>query len=223
MKLTEENLIKLDELLDEAYGQRIWEPKGTALDNLLLTVLTQATNDRNSHKAFQALKKAFPTWEEVIEAPLGRVVDLLRECGLAHQKALRMKGILRGLKDERGELSLDFLGEMNPEDAFNYLMRFKGVGPKTAACTLLFTWGMDVFPVDTHIHRISKRLGLVDGRASAIQTQERWQVVLPPGRAYSLHVGLIEHGRKVCVARNPVCYECRLTGVCDYFSYHIGG
>ncbi len=217
MELTRENLIKLDELLNEAYGKRGYKSEGSALDILIRTVLTQATNDKNAYKAFDALKEAFPTWEEVLDASIEDIAIPLKIGGLAYQKAQRIKGILQKLKEDNHELSLDFLEDQDLEDAFKYLTGFHGVGPKTAACTLLFTWCMDVFPVDTHIHRLSRRIGLVNEKATAVQTQKVWQEAIPPGRTYSLHVGLIEHGRKVCRARNPLCHECNLTEVCDYF------
>jgi endonuclease-3 len=217
MELNSENLVLLDDLLIQAYGPRPWRSHGSALDILILTVLTQATNDLNSHRVFKELKVRFPNWDEVLDASPEDLIPILKAGGLAQQKAARIQGILGELMEEKGEFSLEFLKDWQPLEAFDYLLGFKGVGPKTAACTLLFAWNMQVFPVDTHIHRISKRLGLVDEGTNAVKTRDLWQGALPTGRAYSLHVGLIEHGRRTCVARNPKCFHCNLTSICDFF------
>ena len=142
----------------------------------------------------------------------------IRSAGLANTKAPRIQAILRRLQEERGRPSLKHLARMSHAAAMEYLMSLPGVGPKTAACTLLFGMGRDVFPVDTHIHRLCRRLGIVSNFATAEQTQDLMAALVPKGRALSLHINLIRHGRRVCKAQRPRCDGCVLAGVCDSVS-----
>jgi endonuclease-3 len=184
------------------------------LDTLIKTVLSQATNDRNSQKAFTSLKQAYPTWEQVALAPDEHIAQLIQVGGLGPQKARRIKAILASIKKQAGSYDLGFLQNLRMEQAWDLLMALEGVGPKTAACTLLFSFGMPFFPVDTHIHRIAKRLGLVPPGKSAENTQLIMQACVPADLVERLHINLIELGRTYCDARNPLCDECPLKHMC---------
>ncbi len=190
--------------------------RGNILDTLILTILSQATNDRNSARAYSDLKAAFPGWEAALRAPAGQLAGAIRHGGLADQKAPRIQGILARIQADQGRLDLEFLRDWPPEKAFEYLTSFDGVGPKTAACTLLFAAGHPFFPVDTHILRIAHRMGLVPPKSTAEAAQRQLQVEIPTDLHYRLHVNLIEHGRAVCHPRNPGCPECVLRESCHW-------
>jgi len=181
------------------------------------TILSQNTSDRNSHRAFERLKARFTDWTAVLSAPTRQIEATIRVGGLAKTKARRIKAILSQIRRPCDNLSLDWLCAMNAQEAAKVLTGFKGVGPKTIRCVLLFACGMDVFPVDTHIFRVSRRLGLIPERATVKRAHELWDEFLPQGLAYSLHLGLIEHGRQTCFARRPRCPHCCLRGLCRYY------
>ena len=184
------------------------------LDSLVLTVLSQNTNDGNSGRAFEQLKVRFPTWEAALQAPRRQVEKAIRIGGLAQIKSGRIQEILRRIKQERGKLDLEFLREMPIADVREYLLSLPGIGRKTAAVLMLFQLDLPVFPVDTHIHRVSKRLGLVPPNASAERAHDVFDGMLKPKQMFPLHVGLILHGRRICVARRPRCPECSLLELC---------
>lgn len=200
----------------EAYGKPRWRHRLPPLDELVSTILSQNTNDLNRDRAFAALRAAFPTWEAVRDAPPAAVVHAIRPAGLANQKGPRIQAVLRALTEERGRLDLRFLRRMTPEQAAAWLMRFKGVGRKTASIVLLFSLGMPAFPVDTHIHRVSGRLGLRPPRASLDQTHDLLGRTFPPETYYAAHLNLIRHGRQVCHARKPDCPACVLRRLCPH-------
>ncbi len=206
---------RIEAILRKEYGVPKVAPARTLLDALVETILSQNTTDKNSSRAFAALRKRYPRWQEVLAAPTADIVATIRSAGLANTKAPRIQAILRRLQEERGRPSLKHLARMNHAAAMEYLMSLPGVGPKTAACTLLFGMGRDVFPVDTHIHRLCRKLGIVSNFASAEQTQETMATLFPKGRGLSLHVNLIRHGRLVCKAQRPRCRDCMLAGLCD--------
>jgi endonuclease-3 len=185
------------------------------LEMLIATLLSQNTNDQNSHRAWQLLRQKFPRWELVLAAPVSRIASAIKVGGMKNQKAERIRGILRRLKIERGALSLRFLAHMKNEEALEYLRSFKGIGTKTAACVLVFSLGRDVFPVDTHVHRLCNRLGLVD-TSTPDETFETMQPLVPSGKAYSFHTNLIRFGRSVCKAQRPRCGGCPLFDVCVF-------
>ena len=187
--------------------------RSNPLDTLIATLLSQNTNDQNSYKAWLNLRRRFPTWEDVVSAPKRDVAKSIEVGGLKNQKAQRIQAILRSVHHERGSYSLDFPDEKTNEDIMLYLMSMKGVGTKTAACVLVFSLGRDVFPVDTHIHRICNRLGLVRTK-SADGTYETMSELVPEGRAYSFHVNLIRFGRQTCKAGKPLCGDCVLFEQC---------
>jgi endonuclease-3 len=184
------------------------------LDELVATILSQNTSNSNSSAAFDELRRRFPDWEAVRRAPAKRVAAAIRIGGLANQKAPRIKALLQRLYVERGELSLEFLHELPLGEAREYLRRFPGVGPKTAACTLLFACRKPILPVDTHIHRISQRLGLIGPRINEAQSHDELARLVSPGRVLDFHIQLIRHGREICTARNPHCFDCILLDRC---------
>jgi endonuclease-3 len=200
--------------LDGAYGPFEPKPALDPLDGLVLTVLSQATNDRNSSLAFARLKARFPTWGEVLAAPLGEVESAIRPGGLSRTKARVIGAILGELRSSPTGLDLRHLAGVPARTAMGALTALPGVGLKTAACVLLFDLGRPVMPVDTHVHRISRRLGLVAERATPDQTHAVLTAITPEALVYRLHVWLIAHGRAVCRARTPRCDGCVLAGLC---------
>jgi len=200
----------------EAYGEPRWRRPLPPVAELVSTILSQNTNDLNRDRAFAALRAAFPTWEAVRDAPASAVIQAIRPAGLANQKGPRIQAVLRSITEERGRLDLRFLRRLPPDQAAAWLMRFKGVGRKTASIVLLFSLGLPAFPVDTHIHRLSGRLGLRPPRASLDQTHALLARTFPPETYYAAHLNLIRHGRQVCRARRPDCPACVLRRICPY-------
>ena len=210
--------LTIHRLLIEEYGDHPWHPHRDPLSELVVTILSQNTNDINRDRAWRRLRERFhgPDWREVMAAPTEELVEAIRPGGLAETKAPRIQEALRTILAERGELSLDFLAQMPVEEAKAWLMRLKGVGPKTAAIILLFSLGRPAFPVDTHVHRLSLRLGLIPPRTSREKAHRLLEELLPPEIYYSFHLNLIAHGREVCQAHLPKCAICILQEHCDY-------
>lgn len=204
--------------LERAYGVPVNKRPLDAdpLDELVATILSQATTDTNSARTFAALKARFPTWDAVLRAREQTLADTIRAGGLANQKASVIRALLRQLKEERGALDLSFLHEMSADEAVQYLSRFRGIGPKTIACTLLFACRKDVFPLDTHIFRILRRIGLVPANYSDARAHAHMTALVPAGKFYSFHVNLIRHGRALCRPRDPSCERCPVVEYCDY-------
>lgn len=216
--VTEEQLRDAHERLTAAYGERVWRPRHrSVLDGLVGTILSQNTSDVNSHRAFQQLKETFPTWEEVRRAPLGDVADAIRSGGLAETKAARIQQILDAVHEEQGETDLEHLREQTNDEIKAYLSQFPGIGPKTVSCVLLFTLGRPDFPVDTHVWRITRRLGWLPEETSREAAYEALNRLVPDEIKYSLHVLLIHHGRVCCRARRPRCEVCVLAEGCAFF------
>ncbi|MCD6288861.1 MAG: endonuclease III [Anaerolineae bacterium] len=207
--------------LVEEYGRPAWHSHGDPVDILVSTFLSQNTSDTNSSRAFRALRDRFPTWEAVINAPVEEIEEAIRPGGLARSKAPRIQAALRRIIEERGDLTLDFLVDMPLDQAKAWLQSIHGVGAKTAAIVLLFSLGRPVFPVDTHVHRVSKRLGIVPPNASPEQTQKKWETLVPQETFYPLHINLIRHGRQVCKSRDPRCHICILQDLCDYYQSEV--
>lgn len=205
------------ELLEDFYGYPTWRPHLPPVDELVSTILSQSTTDSNRDLAFEALKARFGSWEAVRDAPVEEIIATIRRAGLANQKGPRIKRALQKLTAERGELSLDFLAEMPVEEAKAWLTGFDGIGPKTAAIILLFSFNKPAFPVDTHIHRVTRRLGLIDPTTSAERAHAELEAIIPPEDYLPVHLNLIRLGREICQARRPRCEECPLTAYCDYF------
>lgn len=203
--------------LERAYGLPVWRTPLPALDELVSTILSQNTNDLNRDRAFQSLRARFPTWEAVRDAPSRSVVAAIRSAGLANLKGTRIQKALRAITAERGSLDLDFLRRLPPDEARAWLLRLHGVGPKTAAIVLQFALGHAAFPVDTHVYRVSGRLGLRPERASAEQAHDILADLFQPEDYGSVHLNLIRHGRQVCHARRPACPDCILRDLCQYW------
>ena len=206
-------------LLLRAYGKPEWKPDGNALGGLVETILSQHTSDVNSGRAYRQLVATFPTWEQVRDAPVEEVAQAIRSGGLANMKAPRIQEVLRVLTNRLngGPLSLDLLKTRQISEAREYLRSLPGVGPKTVACVLLFSLGLAAFPVDTHVLRTSKRIGLIGAKVSADQAHTVFEAMLPGEWAYPLHVNLIRHGRQVCHAQRPDCAHCPLRLECAYY------
>ena len=207
---------KIERLLREQHGEPLERRRADPIDVLLQTILSQNTTDVNSRRAFRLLRERFPDWEAVRIAPVGRIEESIRVGGLAATKARYIKEVLSQIHESFGELSLLPLCGMKAERAAAALARFKGVGPKTASCVLLFGCGMNVFPVDAHILRISRRLGLIPENTTLRRAHKLWAEFLPGRLAYSLHINLIRHGRQTCRARKPQCSACCLRRICKH-------
>src|SRR5437764_5797255 len=186
------------------------------LDMLVSVILSQATSDTNSDRTYDALKERFPTWDAVLRAREQTLADTIRLGGLANQKAAVIRGLLRQIKERHGSLDLSFLRDMPTEEAARYLSQFRGIGPKTVACTLLFACGQDIFPLDTHIFRVLRRVGLIPSKCSDEFAHRVMNSLVPAGKFYSFHVNLIRHGRKLCRPRDPACERCPIVEYCDY-------
>ena len=208
-------LTRIATLLRQAYGPcRPLRRRDNPLNTLIQTILSQNMSDANSDRAYAALRQRFPDWEDVRRAPLRTLISTIRSAGLANIKAVRIKALLEDIWAEQGHFDLSFLRDLSDEEVRAYLARFKGIGSKTIVRVLLFGMGRPAFPVDTHVFRVSRRLGLVNGQL----TPERAQFLescIPPDDRHALHLHLIQHGREVCKAQRPLCAQCVLARVCD--------
>ncbi len=182
---------------------------------LIGTLLSQNTNDRNSHRAYVALRRLYPTWRKVAEAPVNAIAAAIKVGGMKNQKSVRIKALLQGLKKKNGSYNLNGIEKLSDDEVIETLTKFKGIGIKTASCVLLFSLRRNVFPVDTHVHRICNRLGLVRTN-SPDRTFEMMRPLIPDKKAYSFHTNLIRFGRSVCLARNPRCGRCPMFTMCRY-------
>lgn len=214
----EEKAPEVQKRLAWEYGDLVWRPSIDPLSELVLTILSQHTSDTNRDRAFAEMRRRYPTWEEVRDAPTPELVDAIRSGGLANQKAPRIQDTLRRIWEERGELNLDFLTDMPVEKAKVWLGSFRGVGPKTAACVLMFSCGMPVLPVDTHVYRVSQRLGLIGPRVNAEQAHTVLEDLLEPAQRYTFHINMITHGRRICKAQRPLCEACIVRDWCLYYN-----
>jgi endonuclease III len=203
--------------LEAVYGVPKPERGLDPLDVLIETILSQSTSNANSSRAFESLKKRFPTWEAARRARVTSIETAIRSGGLARQKSVRTKQLLNEIYKRRGSLDLSFLKSAPLDDAKEFLASFKGVGPKTVACTLLFSCNRAVFPLDTHIFRIARRLGLISEKCSDEQAHTSMGEMIPHKRYYEVHINLIRHGRKICRPRDPLCEQCCLIEYCEYY------
>jgi endonuclease-3 len=197
-----------------AYGDRTWQKRLEPVDELILTILSQNTSDLNSRRAFKSLTQNFRTWSNVASAEPATIADTIRAGGLAEVKAKYIKNTLKALQKAAPGFDLRFLAEGKVKDSRGWLLQLPGVGMKTASCVLLFSLGMPAFPVDTHVYRVAKRLGLIKDSTSADAAHLELERLTEPGDIYRCHVLLIEHGRKTCKAQRPLCNVCCLNEVC---------
>ncbi len=213
-----EKLARIAPILRQTYRtqrpRRQWD---NPLDSLIHTLLSQNTSDQNSHRAYAMLRERYRSWEDVHRAPLRALIAAIRCGGLANIKAVRIKGLLEEIWREQGHFDLSFLRDLSSEEVVAYLGRFKGIGSKTIACVLLFGLGRPAFPVDTHVYRVSRRLGLLNGQATSPEAAQAFlEPLIPPGERYGLHLALIQHGRQVCRAQRPLCHDCVLARLCTH-------
>jgi endonuclease-3 len=216
-KATKATIRKVNDLLESVHGKKVNRHHDDPLDELILTILSQHTNDQNRDRAYENLRRHFPTWEDARAARVADIADAIRCGGLANQKAARIQDILNQIQEERGALSLDFLHAASIEEAEEFLSRFNGVGPKTIACVLLFACKKPAFPIDTHIDRITRRLGWVDAKTSTQAAHAFIRPLVPDEIKYQLHVNLIWHGRTTCKAQKPLCEQCALRKLCQWY------
>jgi endonuclease-3 len=200
--------------LRAVYGIPRMAPHGDPLAELVLTVLSQSTNDRNRDVAYLRLRACLPTWEAVRDAPVAAVEEAIRPGGISRVKSRRIQSILQAVSEPSGELSLDWLAHAPLEEARAYLTELPGVGRKTAACVLLFAYGRREVPVDTHVSRVGTRLGLLRAGAPFAELHDQMLALTPPGEELELHVNLLRHGRRTCHARGPACGACALARMC---------
>jgi len=198
------------------YGGPTWRNPLPPVDELVSTILSQNTNDLNRDRAFRSLRASLPTWEAVRDAPTSAVIRSIRSAGLANQKGPRIQKVLREITRERQGLDLTFLAEMPLEHARNWLMKFHGVGPKTAAIVLLFSLDKPAFPVDTHIYRVSGRIGLRPKKMSVEKAHRHLESLFRQDAYYAAHLNLIRLGREVCHPRKPDCPKCPVRSSCDF-------
>jgi endonuclease-3 len=202
--------------LRELYGRPVNHPHGHPIAELVRTVLSQNTNDRNRDVAYERLRERLPTWEQVRDAPVSEVADAIRPGGLSQTKAPRIQAILALLGDSGSEPDLDWLADADRDDALAFLTSLPGVGRKTAACVMIFALGRPEIPVDTHVYRVGGRLGLFRERASFEEAHDEMLAITDPEDAYELHINLITHGRRICRPQ-PRCEQCCLRRMCPYF------
>lgn len=207
------NIISL--LQEEFPGLEPRPSKADPLDILIATMLSQNTTDKTSFLAFQNLKNNIGTWEDVLNAPISKIRNAVRVCGLTNQKSAAIKNLLKELKHKHGKLSLKYLSKMSDEEIYNDLLQYKGIGVKTISCVLAFSLGRDVFPVDTHVHRVTNRLGVVKA-VTPVKTFEQVKDLIPQGKKFLFHTLLIRFGKKICRAQKPLCGRCRLYDVCEF-------
>ncbi|MGD8996518.1 MAG: endonuclease III [Anaerolineae bacterium] len=203
------------DLLLDAYGHHRWHPRDPVA-TLVKTILSQNTNDVNRDTASKRLQERFPTWEMVRDAPEEELVEAIRPAGLGPTKAPRIQAALRTITGREGAITLDFLRHMSTEEAREWLIDLPGVGPKTAAIVLCFALGKPAFPVDTHVHRVSRRLGLIPEGTSREKAHDVLEEIVPEELYYPFHLNLIAHGRAICHARTPECERCMLREDCEY-------
>ncbi|MGB3702197.1 MAG: endonuclease III [Anaerolineales bacterium] len=209
---------KIHQRLIDYYGYPDWRNPLPPLDELVSTILSQNTNDTNRDRAFEALRSRFPTWEEVRDADSQQVIESIRPAGLANQKGPRIQKILKEITEQKGSLDLYFLCDMPTDEARQWLLQFKGVGPKTAAIVLQFSLGKPAFPVDTHIYRVTGRTGIRPEKMNADQAHFYLEQLLPEEAYYPAHLNIIRLGREICQARKPKCSQCPLKDLCDFYA-----
>jgi len=209
-------------LLGQEYGIPQWRPHTDPLSELIRAILSQNTSDVNSHRAFERLISTFGSWDRVAEASSDEIAAAIGCGGLSRIKAPRIKAILEGILETRGSLDLGFLGHLPLSEAKAWLQTLPGVGPKTAGCVLLFALGKPALPVDTHVYRVSRRLGLIDSKVSPEGAHQLLEGIVPSEAIYQFHVNMLAHGRTACRAQRPRCDRCVLGEGCPTNHYRQG-
>ncbi len=209
---------EIHQLLVDKYGRPTWRPHLSPVGELVSTILSQNTNDVNRDIAYKTLREKYPTWEEVRDADQEQIIKLIKTAGLANQKGPAIQNALREITAERGKIELDFLKSLSSQEATDWLVKLKGVGPKTAAIVLLFSLDMPAFPVDTHVYRITGRLGIRPEKMNANQAHSYLAEQFKTETFYPVHLNIIRLGREVCKARQPLCQDCPLTKICEYYA-----
>jgi endonuclease-3 len=207
----------IDKLLEKMYGIRVQNKFSNPTDELILTVLSQNTNDNNRDKAFKALKDKYPGWKHVANARTSSIARAIKVGGLANIKSKRIKKILKQIGKDSPIYSLNSLKELSDSKAWEYLTGFDGVGPKTASCVMMFSFGRNFMPVDTHVFRVGKRLGIIPGNLNADKSHDLFRKANLNISLYQLHLNMIRHGREKCRPRNPKCDGCILRQKCNYY------
>lgn len=208
---------KICKILIQEYGKEVSERKLPPIDELVMTILSQHTNDINMYRAFESLKETYSSWEEVLAAPQDELAVTIRSSGMYNLKAKRIQATLSEIKERVGKLELSLLETMEISKAKEWLTSLHGVGPKTAAIVLLFSFGLPVLPVDTHVWRVTKRLGIIDAKVSREKAHSLLEEIIPSSCIPSLNKNLVHHGREICRAQNPKCDECFLNKICDFY------
>lgn len=217
----QELAMKVYEELLRTYGSPNRTKKLDPLSELIYTILSQHTSDKNRDRAFEKLKETFPSFESILSSPLSKLANVIRVGGLGKVKAARIKSVLQTLKTKFGKISLDFLRDYSKEKAEQFLLSLPGVGPKTAACVLLFSLNKPAFPVDTHIYRVTRRLGLIENKISAEKAQKILEKLVPSSFYRTFHLSLIRFGRETCRAYKPLCVHCFLRNFCSYYNKRL--
>lgn len=210
---------KICEILIQNYGNTVSERKLPPIDELVMTILSQHTNDKNMFRAFESLKRSYSTWDDVLHAPQDELAHVIRSSGMFNLKAKRIQATLSEIKNRVGKIDLSHLETMETEAAKEWLTTLYGVGPKTAAIVLLFSFGRSVLPVDTHVWRVTKRLGLIDNNVSREKAHIILGQVVPSRFIPSLNRNLVYHGRTICRAQSPICEDCFLNHLCEFWKH----
>ena len=213
-KASTPNVLRLSRILETEYGKISWYPRRNAIDELVYTILSQHTSDINSERAFENLMTRFDSIEAISNADVIQIEQCIKTAGLHKIKAARIKEVLNIIDTKTGGFDISFLSEMPLEDAKTWLKSLPGIGPKTAAIVLCFSFGMPAMPVDTHIYRVSRRLRLIGPKVSADKAHDLMEKIVPPDEIFSFHMYLIQHGRKVCKALKPRCSDCGVALMC---------
>jgi endonuclease III len=213
--MTDEKVLNIIKTINEKYPRTKSKSEATILDTLIATKLSQNTTDKTSYIAFKNLKKRFINWDEVADARLTDIKSAIKVCGLTNTKAVQIKEMLRKMRKDYGKIDLNFLRKMKDEEIYIELLKYKGIGVKTISCVLGFSLKRNVFPVDTHIHRILNRIGIVNTKTPE-QTFEKAKTIIPEIYKMPFHTGLIKFGREICKAIKPICNECLIYDYCIF-------
>jgi endonuclease III len=208
--------VKIDRILAEEYGRKKFSGGIDPLTELVRTVLSQNTNDTNRDRAYKSMKAEYPTWERLAEAPISKIAAAIKVAGLANIRATRISKLLKAIYKSQGKYELDFLADWQDEAIREYLIKLEGIGPKTVACVMAFSLGRNIMPVDTHVYRVSQRLGIIPPKMSVAAAHIYFDNLKDALSLYQFHLNLIAHGRQICHARKPECTKCRLKADCSY-------